>query len=148
MTLKNKFKTDTTAANEGVWFDYEDAPNEDGTVPGFKLARKTGQNKAYGKAMREFTKEHTTDEGIVDMSSLPEAEAEAVELGIFTEALLLDWRNFQPDEDGKEVKYSKEEAKRIFGDPDWSDLYKDLAVKCGKSSAYKAKQRKAEAKNS
>lgn len=148
MTLKKKFKTDTTAANEGVWFDYEDAPNEDGTVPGFRLARKTSQNKAYGRAMREFTKEHTTEEGIVDMSSLPEAEAEAVELGIFTEALLLDWRNFQPDEDGKTVDYSKEAAQRIFSDPDWSDLYKDLARKCGMASAYKTKQRKAEAKNS
>lgn len=148
MSLKKKFKTDTNAANEGVWFDFEDAPNEDGTVPGFKLARKTGQNKAYSKAMREFTKEHTTEEGVADFTSLSEAEAEAVELDVFTSALLLDWRNFQPEDDGKAVEFTRETAKAIFGDPDWTDLYKDLARKCGQASAYKAKQLKAEAKNS
>ena len=148
MSLRKKFKTDTKAANEGVWFDYVDAPNDDGTIPGFRLARKTSQNKAYGRAMREFTKEYTTDEGIVDLSSLPEAEAEAIEVGIFTDALLLDWRNFQPEEDGDTVEFSKDAARRIFSNPDWSDLYKDLARKCGFASAYKAKQLKAEAKNS
>jgi len=148
MSLKKKFKTDTNAANEGVWFDFEDAPNEDGTVPGFKLARKTGQNKAYSKAMREFTKEHTTEEGVADFSSLSETEAEAVELDVFVNALLIDWRNFQPEDDGKAIDFTAEAAKAVFGDPDWSDLYKDLARKCGQASAYKAKQLKAEAKNS
>lgn len=148
MSLKKKFKTDTTAANEGVWFDFEDAPNADGTVPGFKLARKTGQNKAYSKAMREFTKEHTTEEGVADFSSLSEAEAEAVELDVFVNALLVEWRNFQPEDDGKAVNFTVEAAKKVFGDPDWTDLYKDLARKCGQASAYKAKQLKAEAKNS
>lgn len=148
MSLKKKFKTDTSAANEGVWFDFDDVPNADGTVPGFKLARKTGQNKAYSRAMREFTKEHTTEEGVADFNDLSEDEAEAVELDVFASALLSDWRNFQPEDDGKVLPYSPEAVKKIFGNPDWSDLYKDLARKCGQASAYKAKQLKAEAKNS
>lgn len=148
MSLKKKFKTDTNAANAGVWFDYEDAPNDDGTVPGFKLARKSSQNKTYQKAMREFTKDHTTEEGVADFSSLSEAEAEAVELDTFTASLLVEWRNFQPHTEGDNLDFSVENAKSIFGDPDWTDLYKDLARKCGQASAYKAKQRKAEAKNS
>lgn len=147
MSLAKKFKTDTTAANEGVWFDYADTPNEDGTVPGFKLARKSAQNKAYSRAMREFTKEHTTEEGVADFSTLSEDEAERVELDVFSSALLLDWRNFQPNDDGKEVKFTREAAKEIFGNPDWQDLYKDLARKCGQATAYKAKQLKVEAKN-
>ena len=148
MSLKKKFKTDSNAANEGVWFDFTECPNEDGTVPGFKLARKTGQNKAYSRAMREFTKEHTTEEGVADFSDLSEEEAEAVELDVFCSALLLEWRNFQPNDDGKAMDYSRENAKAIFGDPDWTDLYKDLARKCGQASAYKSAQLKAEAKNS
>lgn len=148
MSLKQKFKTDTDAANDGVWFDYDGQPNDDKTVPGFKLARKSGQNKSYAKAMREFTKEHTTEDGITDFNDLSEAEAEAVELDVFVNALLIEWRNFQPDDDGKALPFSQENAKKIFGDLDWSDLYKDLARKCGLASAYKAKQLKAEAKNS
>lgn len=148
MSLAKKFKTDTTAANEGVWFDYEDVPNDDGTVPGFRLARKTSQNKAYSRAMREFTKEHTTDEGVADFSSLSEEQAEAVELDVFTSALLLEWRNFQPNDDGNAMPYSRDNAKAIFSDPDWSDLYKDLARKSGQVSAYRKAQLEAEAKNS
>ena len=147
MSLAKKFKTDTNAANDGVWFDFPDAPNDDKTVPGFKLARKTSQNKAYSRAMREFTKDHTTAEGVADFSALSEEEAERVELDVFVGALLLDWRNFQPNDDGKAAAFSKDAAKAIFGDPDWQDLYKDLVRKCGQATAYRAAQLKAEAKN-
>lgn len=148
MSLKKKFKTDTTAANEGVWFDYEDAPNEDGTVPGFKLARKSQQNKAYSKAMRDFTKEHTSEDGVTDFADLSEDQAQAVELDVFVNSLLVEWRNFQPNDDGKAMDFSPANAKKIFGDPDWTDLYRDLARKCGQATAYRTAQLKAEAKNS
>jgi hypothetical protein len=148
MSLKKKYKTNTAAANTGVWFDFPNDPNDDGTVSGFKLARKNSQNKAYAKAMREFTKEHTTDEGITDFDDLSEADAEAVELDVFTSALLIDWRNFQPDNDGKVIEFTLDNVKQIFGDPDWTDLYKDLVRKSGRASEYKNKQLKVEAKNS
>lgn len=147
MSLAKKFKTDNTAANEGVWFDYADTPNDDGSVPGFKLARKTSQNKAYSRAMREFTKEHTSEEGVFDISGLPEDEAERLELNVFADALLIEWRNFQPEDDGKNLPYSKDAAIALFGDPAWHDLFKDLSRKCGQATAYKSAQLKAEAKN-
>ena len=147
MALKDKYKTNSKLANEGVWVDFTDQPNEDGTVPGFKLGRKTNQNKAYARAMREFTKEHTTEDGVFDLSTLPEEEAEAIELNIFAAALCLDWRNFQPEDDGKVLDYSLDNVKLIFGDSDWVDFYRVLASKAGKATAYKIKQQKAEAKN-
>ena len=147
MSLKKKFKTDATAANDGVWFDYPGQPNEDGTVPGFKLARKGSQNKAYTKAMREFTKAHTNEEGVFDTDDMGEEEGEAVELSVFVEGLLIEWRNFQPNDDGKVLEFNEANARTIFGDGDWFDLRSDLAKRCGHADAFKAAQLKAEAKN-
>lgn len=146
MSLAKKFKTDTTAANSGVWFDFTDCPNDDGTVPGFKLARKSSQNKAYAKAMREFTKEHTTADGVMDLDDLSEEQAEAAEVNVFVTSLLIDWRNFRPT-DEKDVKFTPEVARELFLNPDWGDLYRDLSRRCGQASAYRAAQIKAEAGN-
>lgn len=147
MSLKKKFKTDAALANDGVWFDYPAQPNEDGTVPGFKLARKGSQNKAYTKAMREFTQAHTDEEGNYDTDNLTEEDAEAVELNVFVDGLLMEWRNFQPEDDGNVLEYSKDAAREIFGDPDWFDLRADLAKRCGHADAFKTAQLKGEAKN-
>ena len=148
MSLKNKYKTSADKANSGVWFDYPDCPNADGTIPGFLMARKNNQNKEYSRAIRAFTKDHTSDDGEMDISGLSDEEAAEADLSVFVSSLLLDWRNFQPEDDGKEMKYTKEDARVIFGDPDWSDFYKDLLKKCTRGTAYKEKQLKAEAKNS
>lgn len=59
----------------------------------------------------------------------------------------MDWRNFQPDDDGKVLEFSKDNARAIFGDPDWFDLRGDLAKRCGHADAYKTAQLRAEAKN-
>lgn len=145
-SLMNQFKTSTQDANDGVWFDYPDAANEDGSIPSFRMARKTGQNKAYSAAMRKFTKDHTDDDGKpLDMT--PEVE-DLADLNIFLAGLMQDWRNFQPSADGKCLEYNEANARTVFGDPDWADLYKDLVIKCSKSTAYKAGQRKADAKKS
>lgn len=147
MSLKNKYKTNTKSANAGVWFDFPNSPNGDGTVPGFKLARKSSQNTRYSAAVRDFTKHHTSDQGVVDLSSVGNEEAEKVELDVFVNSLLVDWRNFQPDDDGKVVQHSKSEAAKIFENTDWVDLYKDLVAKCSAASGYKERQLAAEAKN-
>lgn len=146
MSLKKKFKTDAAAANDGVWFDYPSQPNEDGTVPGFKMARKGSQNKAYSLAMREFTKAHTNAEGVFDAPE-DDAEAEAAELNVFVKGLLIDWRNFQPEDDGNSLEFNEANARKVFGDPDWFDLRADLAVRCGHADAFKTAQLKAEAGN-
>jgi hypothetical protein len=147
MSLKKKFKTDATAANDGVWFDYPNQPNEDGTVPGFKMARKGSQNKAYSLAMREFTKAHTNAEGEFDTDHVSEEEGEAAELEVFVKGLLIEWRNFQPEDDGNVLEFNEDNARAIFGDPDWFDLRADLALRCGHADAFKTAQLKGEAKN-
>lgn len=148
MSLKKQFKTNSAAANKGVWFGFPEFANADGTVPAFLVARKTGQNKAYGKAMREMTLSHTDADGVYDEEYFKqnEAEAEALDLSIFLTTLLHGWRNFQPEDDGKPLDYTPNNANKIFGDPDWSDLRTDLMVKCSANTAYKAVQIKGEAK--
>ena len=145
MTLNKQFKTNSVAANDGVWFDFPDAPNEDGSVPGFCMSRKATQNKAYSQAMRDFIQNTTDAEGLT--KELTHDENASLDLDIFLAALLQDWRNFQPEDDGKSIDYSYDNAKAIFGDPDWSDLYKDLVIKCSQSAAYRTARVKAEAKN-
>lgn len=147
MSLKSKFKTDTQAANEGVWFEYPEAANDDGTVPAFRVARKSSsQNKAYALAMREYTKELTSADGVATLADVDSEDEKAADLGVFVDSLLTDWRNFQPEDDGKVLDYDKAAARGVFGNPDWSDLYADLVRKSGMSTAFKRKQLDAEVK--
>lgn len=147
MSLKSKFKTDSTAAREGVWFDYSSAPNADGSVPGFKLARTSKHNKRYTAAIRKFSEKYQGENGAVDFSSLNEEESDKILLRVFIDTVLLDWRNFQPDDDGKNLDFSKDNALAILGSDDWSDLYIDLNDKARAASNFRQKAIEAQAKN-
>lgn len=151
MSLRKKYKTNSTAANDGVWLKFADAPNANGTVPGFKVARRSTQNKAYQRAMREVANEYMTDEGKVDMSGLSDEAAEALELRTFVDTILLDWENFFPEatdeDDGKELAYTKDAARKVFSNPDWSDLLADINKRAGSQSSFREQVAKADAKN-
>lgn len=146
MSLKSQFKTDTTAARDGVWINY--SPNSDGTVPGFRLARMSKQNKRYTAKMRDATKAHEGDDGLVNFDNIPEAEAEALLLDVFVDTVLLEWRNVQPEDDGVVLEYSKENATKLLGSDDWADLYGDLSTKARKAATFRQKALEAQAKNS
>lgn len=149
MSLKSKFKTDAQAANEGVWVDYADSPNKDGSIPGFRIARLSQQNTKYTAAMRKTTKGmQITADGTVILEETDDNEADKVMLEAFVDTLLTDWRNFQPEDDGNNIPYSRDMAKLIFGNPDWLDLYVDLMAKTKKMAIFQTKAQVAEAKNS
>lgn len=146
MSLKKKYKTNAAAANSGVWFDYEDAPNDDGTVPGFLMARNGSQNRQHAKLLRESMKKHVDDNGVYRADDVTLEEAEEAEVTMFTGSLLLGWRNFHPNDDGA-VDYSEEAARKIFADPDWHDLRQDLTNKATKAANFREKEREAATKN-
>lgn len=150
MSLKDKYKTDATAARDGVWFDFTALPNNDGSVPGFKLARMTKQNKKYSAALRKVTNgvDIDPDTGLPDMSTMDSDKSDKLVLDVFLDTVLLDWRNFQPEDNGAVLAYSREAALALFSSEDWADLYNDLAGKAQKASGFRERSLEAQAKNS
>jgi len=160
MQLRSKFKTDTQACNDGSWIEFDDFPNndavykEDGktlktaaTIPAFKMARKSSHNTKYAKIMRDVTEEVNTPDGVKKLDELTNEESQQVELDIFVSTLLIEWRNFQPDEDGVNLPYNIENARLIFGNPDWRDLRTTLSIMAGQAANYTHKKKETELKN-
>ena len=146
MGLRDKHMTAQVAVDEGVWVDFPQDPNKDGSIPGFKLTYAGKANKKYTIAMRDWTKTLTNSRGVVDFDSLSEEEAEKYLLNIFADTILLEWRNFQPDED-KNMLFTRENVIKVFGSLDWNSLYTLLNEKSKEIALFKAEKRKAEAKN-
>lgn len=146
MSLKNKYKSDSSLAREGVWIDL--VPNSDGTVPGFKLARVSKQNKRYGQVLSKYSEQYAQEDGSLNAQDIGNENAEKMLLDTFLEAVLLDWRNFQPEDDGVALPYSIEAARAILGDEDWYDLYAELNTQAHKVANFRQKAQEAQAKNS
>jgi hypothetical protein len=148
MSLKHKFKIDAIAANEGVWVEFSDCPNKDGSIPSFLLARASKQNTRYQLELHKVNKQIGVDRrGMLDMASITEDKAEAMELDMFLGTILLNWSNFQPEDDGVELDFSRENARMIFSSRDWLDLYDELNLKALTAATFRDKQVEAEAKN-
>lgn len=138
MTLASRFKADTNLANEGVWFNFPESPNLDKTVPGFLLGRNSSQNKRFSRAVAEVTARYLSEHGVARVEDLPDDLYDQFDVDLFLEGVLLDWRNFQPADDGVNVEYSAEAAKEYIGNPDWADLYNLLRAKAIRTSNYQS----------
>ncbi len=145
MSLKDKYKTDGAFVRDGVWFDLD--VNTDGTVPGFKLAFAGKQNNKYMLAMRKWSAKFEDDAGVPDFSSLGEKEADELLLNVFADTILLDWRNFQPEDDGVLADFTRENVISIFGNEDWTALYNLLNTKAKRVANFRQKSLEAQAKN-
>jgi hypothetical protein len=143
--MKSRFKTDGKAAVEGVWIEYE--PNTDGTTPRFCIARISKQNKKYQAAFRAATAPYLDEKGMVDFERMPDDVAEKLLLDVFVGTVLISWSNFQPEDDGVELKFTREAALEILGSDDWVDLYDELNNAAHKTSNFRQKAVKAQAKN-
>jgi hypothetical protein len=148
MSLRSKFNVNSAAAANGVWIDYPDLKNKDGSIPGFLVARMTKHNKKYAKAFRKATESMPTDStGVADTTGLSDDESEELLQKVFVDGVLLNWRNFEPNDDGKKKKYAKKVATEIFTSMDWWDLYMDLSTKAGKAATFNVKKMEKDAKN-
>jgi hypothetical protein len=145
MSLKSKYKTDVSAAREGVWVEFE--ANSDGTVPAFRLARMSNHNRKFALAFREAVKKYAQGDGATDFGGLDEDTDTRISQDLFFETVLVDWRNFQPEDDGVAIEYSPQAARDILGEPDWSDLFVELNLKARDAANYRHKTLQAEAKN-
>lgn len=141
----NKYRTDPKLSKEGVWVAYP--ANKDGSIPAFKLARASAQNSKYAMAIRKLAEKTVTSTGTPDFSKLGDADLSGVELDIFIDSILVDWRHIQPNDDGEEIPYSQEAAKMFFGSDEWFDLYIELSTQANNIANFRVKQLEAEAKN-
>lgn len=113
MSLKSQFKTNSSLVNDGVWFDV--CENTDKTKCRVKLRRPGRGNTLWSLAFRK----HSAD---TDMDTLTPEQDEVITAKIFAEANVADWEHFQPEDDGKDLKFSIAAATKILVDPDWVSL--------------------------
>jgi hypothetical protein len=137
MSMKSKFKTSSALVREGVWFDVD--KNSDGSQCRVKLRRAGRGNPHWAASFRE----HTADR---DMENLSPEEDEIITANVFAEANVVEWENFQPEDDGANLEFSVDNAKMILTDPDWVELLKDWQTKANGITAFQQK-REGEAKN-
>lgn len=141
MSMKSQFKTDPTKVRDGVWFgegDYE--KNSDGTQPEFLIARISAGNPKYSKELLRY----------VDLNGdrkLSEEENQQQGAELLVDTVLLGWKNFQPEDNGVVIPYTRENAMKIVGDPAWLDLVIDIRSKALKSTKYRAEQAERKTKN-
>lgn len=139
MSLFKQFATNKEAEQDGIWVEY--GPNDDGTIPGFKIARAGKSNKKWAKAVERATKPHRR---AMQLETLDNAVAEKLMQGVFIESILIDWRNVQ-GKDGKPLQLSKQNATDLFDA--LPELYDDLNDKANKVAIFREEALENEAKN-
>lgn len=151
-SLRESFKTNINSANEGVIIALTENRNNDAVVeigqdgeekivkeatyPSFKLSYYSKLNNEFAKVSRKINNDALKKYGVVSFDKLTKEQKDEIALEVFVQAILKEWENFQPEKDGVNLEYSKENAKRIFGDPAWMKLYDYLADKAGDHDNY------------
>ncbi|AMW36133.1 tail chaperonine protein [Xanthomonas phage XAJ2] len=128
MSLTGQFKTSPEVENEGVEFSY--APNEDGSVPSFRIARAGKSNKQFqaasAAAFKPFERAHK-------LGTLKPEQSEAIYMGVFIKTVLKGWSNVAMSdvtgntEDKGFADFNHENARMLF--TRLPELYDDLSDK-------------------
>ena len=150
MSLRSQFNSNPVLSNDGVWIDFDQYPNNDGTIPGFKIARASGQNKRWSAFITEFTEPYIDEEGMPDYGRFGEDIVDVNRRRTnesFKAAILLDWRNFELNEEGKKTKFSKKALETFVDSGEWGDLIGLLILKANEASHFQSKAGKASVKN-
>lgn len=115
----------------GHWFEYP--ANTDGTIPAVLLARQGNGNRKYTAAFTAATKPFARE---IELNILhPDKDAE-ISLAVFCDTILLDWRNWQPDDDGKAISFSKAVALEMLAKDEWSELLGDMRGKASSADGF------------
>lgn len=144
MAISNSLRVNTQVAEQGEWFKLE--ANSDGTVPAFLLARSGKLNKRYAKRMRDLVRDFGNAEGVID-DTVDEDAFEKAHAEAFADTILLNWENFQPEDDGVVTPYSRSNAVDLLQNPEWEPLFAQLREKAAKAGTSRRKRMVADAKN-
>lgn len=121
MSLTKQYKTDSKRETEGVPITF--AANEDGTVPTFYIARMSGTNTKYARALEIATRPHRRQ---IQLGTFPAKQSEVIMRDVFIRTVLTGWQNvlvadvtgetLPDDENGQSPKaaFNEENAGLLF----------------------------------
>ena len=128
------FETDDLLETGGIWIDYGEAGK-------FLVARQGGANTKFSMVLEAKMRPHRTK---MDKKTMPIDLADQVLRETFVEACLLGWEGIK-GRDGKEIKFSKAAANKLF--EDLPDLFNDLREQAGEMNNFKVGEIEADAGN-
>lgn len=139
MSLYAAYKTNAKSENQGVRI--VKGSNEDGTEIAFFVARQGKSNTSYKLASERAFKPHRA---AIKGGNLSNEQAESILLDLFCGHLLKGWENVR-DEEGNELPFNVENAKKVMND--LPDLYAELTEASSDISLFLDSNREADAKN-
>lgn len=116
MSLKARYKSSAALREGGVWFDV--TTNSDGSKCRVRLRRHGRGNKFWTAAYRANTSG-------IDTDAISIEEDEAITAKVFVEGCVVEWEHVQPEDDGKDLPFTIENAIALLIHPDWVELLKD-----------------------
>ena len=119
--------TDAIMETGGVWIDY-------GKAGKFLIARSGGANTKFAKVLEVKMRPYRRQ---MDQGKMDNDVANRVLLESFIDACLLDWKGIK-SEDGKEMKFTKVNALKLF--TDLPDLFADLREQSSKMATFQMEE--------
>jgi len=129
MARLSRIATDTEKASEGQWVEFCPAQDANDKPLELKIARLG--NTAYNQRLQQLVRPHRRK---VRMGFDDDLEG-FVKIAV-AECCLVDWRGMS-DDNGKNIKYSKEKSVEIMTDPVYSDLFDFVMDYAGDAAVYR-----------
>lgn len=139
MSIFKQFKMDEKKELEGIEIPY--GPNDDGTIPTFRILHQTSSNQKYARTLRRETLPHKR---LIEMNALPQDKARLIGLRVFCLSILVGWDNVQ-DENDKLIPFSFDNAMELL--QTLPSLYDRLNEESAKDSLFLQYSLENEAKN-
>lgn len=132
MDLKKEYGTDKDKELAGVWEDFGG---------GCKVLIARIGNENYSKVFRRISKPY---QNAIRRGTLGNEKAEDLLIQAMAESIVLDWKGME--EDGKPVKYSKEECMRVL--KAYKDFRDEISERAGSMELFKREMDAESEKNS
>ena len=139
MSLFAQFKTDEQKEKDGALITY--APNNDGTIPTFRILRRSASNQRYVKALE---RESAPYRRLLDLGVLDPVSQEHILRRVFCSSILVGWK-YVVNEKGEDIPFSFDAAMKLF--EQLPDLYYDLAEQAGKVASFRLESQESDTKN-
>lgn len=124
-SIYDMFKTNANLEQDGIWINY-------GTAGKFLVARSGGSNTMFAKVLEAKMRPYRRQ---LDNETMDAQVAQDILMETFVETVLKGWEGVK-DEKGKEIKFSKEAALKLFRD--LPELFNDLRLQSTKLANYLA----------
>lgn len=139
MSLFKTFKTDNRKETSGIPITY--APNPDGTIPTFYVARQSKSNKEFQKVTRKAFKPYKHE---LQANNIKDEDAERLLKETFIKGCLRKWENVR-DENDNEIPFNYDNADKLF--TALPELLENLMEESTKLTNYQTFELEEDAKN-